>query len=140
MALSLEAEELSDDNLFRDDEKPVLDKKYVSNFLYPPLGNSNDSYRVLQLLPGKADEQVECKIFHVKIGDDCVKYEALSYTWGNPTKIHQIPLLLNGQEVWITRNLSAALRCLRNDKEPRNLWIDAICINQQDIPERQSQV
>ena len=40
----------------------------------------------------------------------------------------------------ITLNLGSALRHLRNEKRPRSLWIDAICINQKDLEERGSHV
>ena len=40
----------------------------------------------------------------------------------------------------VTRNLAVALRHLRYEREPRVLWIDAICINQQDVHERSAQV
>ncbi|KAL8645808.1 MAG: hypothetical protein Q9226_007132 [Calogaya cf. arnoldii] len=40
----------------------------------------------------------------------------------------------------VTRNLTVALQHLRYKKEPRILWVDAICINQQDAQERSAQV
>ena len=40
----------------------------------------------------------------------------------------------------VTRNFAVALQHLRYQKEPRVLWIDAICINQQDVHERSAQV
>jgi hypothetical protein len=40
----------------------------------------------------------------------------------------------------VTRNLSTALRYLRDPLKPRVLWIDAICINQDDFHERGHEV
>ncbi|KAI4233687.1 MAG: hypothetical protein LQ349_004256 [Xanthoria aureola] len=40
----------------------------------------------------------------------------------------------------VTSNLAVALQHLRYEREPRVLWIDAICINQQDVHERSAQV
>ena len=40
----------------------------------------------------------------------------------------------------VTRNLAVALQHLRYQHKPRVLWIDAICINQQDVHERSAQV
>ncbi|KAI4224637.1 MAG: hypothetical protein L6R36_004512 [Xanthoria steineri] len=40
----------------------------------------------------------------------------------------------------VTRNLAVALQHLRYEHEPRVLWIDAICINQREVPERNAQV
>jgi hypothetical protein len=68
-------------------------------------------------------------------------YVALSYTWGNPD--HTRTIIVNGQEVIVRSNLEAALRILR-EKEPIRMgfaiWIDALCINQDDIPERNEEV
>jgi hypothetical protein len=40
----------------------------------------------------------------------------------------------------VTRNLEAALRHFRDQKVPRRLWIDAICINQADDIEKGYQI
>ena len=42
--------------------------------------------------------------------------------------------------IGITHNLAIALRHLRHAKKPRILWIDALCINQDDLPERSAEV
>ncbi|KAH8811281.1 heterokaryon incompatibility protein-domain-containing protein [Xylogone sp. PMI_703] len=69
------------------------------------------------------------------------RYEALSYTWSSSVDQLQIRVL-DEEDAWlpVTVNLSSALRYLRHSKNPRSLWIDAICINQKDLQERQSQV
>lgn len=66
------------------------------------------------------------------------QHEALSYTWGDPSN----PSLLycNGATLSITSNLDTALRHLRLQTGPRTLWVDAICINQADVEERNQQV
>lgn len=70
-------------------------------------------------------------------------YEALSYAWGSPETTEKIMVKLpNGQfqVLPVTENLAAALGYLRYSDESRTLWIDAICINQQDVSERSEQV
>ncbi|KAF4958054.1 hypothetical protein FGADI_2684 [Fusarium gaditjirri] len=64
-------------------------------------------------------------------------YEALSYTWGDEAA--SIRILLNGEVFLIRPNLAYALAALRSS-EPRVLWVDALCINQQDTTERNHQV
>ena len=46
----------------------------------------------------------------------------------------------NGQRLGVTRNLRKALQNLRHTTETRVFWIDAICIDQKNIEERNSQV
>ncbi|KAF5597491.1 uncharacterized protein FSUBG_8526 [Fusarium subglutinans] len=56
-------------------------------------------------------------------------------------EMHDLPRTLHSSE--ITQNLEDALTYLRHDSKPRSLWIDAICaicINQSDVDERNSQV
>ena len=65
-------------------------------------------------------------------------YEALSYVWGDPEDT--VSILCSGCEVKVTRNLGTALKYLRNTKGVRQLWVDAICINQQDLTEKGQQV
>jgi hypothetical protein len=74
-------------------------------------------------------------------------YEALSYTWGtmeNPEMAYIVEPGLQGNEGCTTmavyQNLASALRHLRYMDRVRVLWIDSICINQEDIPERNEQV
>ena len=75
-----------------------------------------------------------------------LRYCALSYTWGDPVFSQQV--ILNGQQFKITQNLYNALRRLTNRHEwkPRLvakgdlLWIDAICIDQNNKAERAQQV
>ena len=60
-------------------------------------------------------------------------YKALSYTWGNP-----YPKSKEDTDEW---TLDFLIFC--NDQElrvHRNLWVDAVCINQDDVTERNSQV
>ncbi|KAI0509646.1 heterokaryon incompatibility protein-domain-containing protein [Xylaria bambusicola] len=65
-------------------------------------------------------------------------YEALSYCWGNASD--QGLIWCNGKPFPVTRNLESALRRLRQSRGNRLLWIDAICINQDDLAERAYQV
>ncbi|TEY54139.1 hypothetical protein BOTCAL_0242g00090 [Botryotinia calthae] len=50
------------------------------------------------------------------------------------------PVLCDGQELQVKTNLAAALKHLRLADESRWVWIDAICIDQANIPERSQQV
>ncbi|KAK5651183.1 hypothetical protein OQA88_12731 [Cercophora sp. LCS_1] len=67
-----------------------------------------------------------------------IPYQALSYTWGDVSA--RVPITLNGKRFLVTENLFAALRQLHQSDEPLVLWIDAICINQDDAAEKAHQV
>lgn len=73
----------------------------------------------------------------VSLNDD-PSYTALSYTWG-PNIDLQI-IRINDQDVGIRSNLEAALRHIQDDKHPVTLWVDAICINQNDEVGKSQQV
>ncbi|GAP87007.1 putative heterokaryon incompatibility protein [Rosellinia necatrix] len=72
-------------------------------------------------------------------------YEALSYCWGDAADRRLV--FCDGAPFPVTRNLETALRHLRRcgegkgeDGGDRVLWVDAICINQNDLAERAHQV
>ncbi len=67
-------------------------------------------------------------------------YEALSYVWGPYDEEDPDLILLERYAFTVTANLSRALYYLRRENVARILWIDAICINQDDLDERSSQV
>ncbi|KAF2742128.1 heterokaryon incompatibility, partial [Sporormia fimetaria CBS 119925] len=71
--------------------------------------------------------------------DDPPEYYALSYVWGDMNHTEQI--LVDGAPIHVTKNLVAAVRVLqRSNLKTAALWIDAICINQNDMTERAAQV
>ncbi len=75
--------------------------------------------------------------------DATLQYEALSYTWGPPYDGYDSldgTILLCGEEKAVKGNLRDALKHFRLPGVPRNLWIDALCINQDDEHERTAQV
>ncbi|TVY52582.1 Heterokaryon incompatibility protein 6 OR allele, partial [Lachnellula suecica] len=69
-------------------------------------------------------------------------FETLSYCWG--TSPLSLPITVDSQTLHIKPNLASALREFRRSHrealEQRTLWIDAICINQEDVEERNQQV
>jgi Heterokaryon incompatibility protein (HET) len=65
-------------------------------------------------------------------------YEALSYVWGNHGRIKKISC--SDRTLLVTPNCLQALRYLRNKNTARTLWIDAICINQDNLEEKAYQV
>jgi hypothetical protein len=62
----------------------------------------------------------------------------LSYVWGNIRD--SATILADGRTISVTKSLETALRHLRYPDRPRTLWVDYVCINQEDILERSQQV
>jgi Heterokaryon incompatibility protein (HET) len=50
------------------------------------------------------------------------------------------PIFIDGMGKSVKRNLYTAIQQLRQKTRPFTIWIDALCINQSDIQERNSQV
>jgi hypothetical protein len=69
---------------------------------------------------------------------DCPAYTALSYAWGDASVKEQIKL--DGIPIPITANLHEALAHLKEMFPDIIIWIDAVCIDQDDPQERGHQV
>ncbi|KAE9370097.1 HET-domain-containing protein, partial [Stipitochalara longipes BDJ] len=93
--------------------------------------------RLLTLHPGTPSAGISTSLSLVNL-QDYPYYEALSYVWGSPNP--RKPITLSGRSFTVTENLYAALEELRDTKHARVLWIDQLCINQDDLGERSSQV
>ncbi|KAK0662115.1 heterokaryon incompatibility protein-domain-containing protein [Cercophora samala] len=113
---------------------------------YEPL-RERQSIRLLKLhLPCDPDNpEIECTLTEHFMPDCQNKYVALSYTWGDSTARKQIKV--NGRPAFITENLYEALTHilsldgdLASLLESHDLWVDALCINQQDAAEKSVQV
>ncbi|EAA31040.1 HET-domain-containing protein [Neurospora crassa] len=94
--------------------------------------------RVVTLHPASFDDPVFCTLDHVALNGPRDDYITISYTWGDPTQTKDINL--NGHSYPVTTSLHLALTYLRNEDKPRRLWIDSLCINQQDVAERNAHV
>lgn len=96
--------------------------------------------RVLILEPGRWEDEITCTLKVVNMtGSSDLGFEAISYVWGDRTKsTGHIRVDNNTFDIGV--NLEAALRSFRNQTAPKALWVDAVCINQTDIQERNQQV
>ena len=120
----------------------------LSPYRYQPLLDGPHSIRLLRLKPDIDSAEIRCEIFNYRLRTDRSSgpYEALSYVWGNSEQRKRLFVcdnsIWNGTQAYldVTTNLLAALRRIRDPDIEKNVWIDAICINQKDIEERGSQV
>ena len=101
----------------------------------------SEHIRVLTLLPGRPGALIRCSLEVLPAYTDLPQeyaYEALSYAWG--CEAHKSLVFCDGRPLSVTRDLAVALWHLRQEDTPRRLWIDQICINQEDLDERAAQV
>ncbi|ESZ91929.1 hypothetical protein SBOR_7674 [Sclerotinia borealis F-4128] len=110
-------------------------------FQYMDLDYETDEIRLIRILPSSTkDDSVHCQLIHTAF-NKAPNYQALSYTWG--AKIAPEPIMINGKRLRATENLLGALkrlRCSQMGDEENLLWVDAICIDQSNIPERNDQI
>ncbi|KAI3575599.1 heterokaryon incompatibility protein-domain-containing protein [Fusarium oxysporum f. sp. albedinis] len=110
---------------------------------YPgPSLPSPSHIRLVYLHPG-TDEAVYCELITVSI-ESAPSYEALSYTWGDPSRRESINMTTQGSETTqqfsVTSNCYSALKRFRYRDRTRVLWIDALAIDQSNVDERNYQV
>jgi hypothetical protein len=117
--------------------QPTKSYQMPTNYKYLSLNPTLGEFRVLTLQPGSGTASIQCLIQTTSITTP-TSYEALSYCWGDSSVTEDIEL--EGLRFAVTTNLFAALHSLRLEHSPRTLWIDAICINQGSVKERESQV
>lgn len=101
---------------------------------------ATDELRILVIEPGRSNDPLRGIIAHRKLGDPGNSYTALSYVWGSSKRNRILHMCGSGQYVKITKNAEKMLLSLRHQKEERRVWIDGICINQDDLTERSHQV
>lgn len=107
---------------------------------YTPLPDDGKTTRLFVLEAGEYHEPLRGRLMDY---DPTAKtldcgYEALSYCWGEHRD--KATLWPGDSSFSITWSFETALRSLRLEDHVRVLWIDQICINQNDLMERSSQV
>lgn len=111
----------------------------MTSSIYEPLSIERAEIRLLTLHPGTGDDEIRGTLFHAFLDNvESLDYETISYCWGDPSDLGTI--FVNGSQLQIARNTEAALRSVRYSANDRVLWIDGVCINQNNTDERSRQV
>lgn len=118
----------------------------TSKYQYEPL-ESQRSIRIFSLLPARDRKgPIQGTLSEVNL-DSNPSFEALSYVWGRPEPRMAVKVLTPSPSgckkalcIAVTANCLSALQTLRLNFESRKLWIDAICIDQNSMPEKSQQV
>ena len=107
------------------------------SYRYEPLEGDGVPIRLLQIHPGAKDDDIHCSLAIYDLYGT-TPYAAASYTWGGPKEVDTI--WLDGKPVEVRKNCRLLLRQFRLHNSHSHYWIDALCINQQDMDERSQQV
>ena len=111
----------------------------LTPYVYEPLP-VGDYIRILELEAGSWTSQIRFKLLTINTANKKLEgsYEAISYSWGDPERV--VLGHCNGCSMMLTSNLAEALRQTRLLDKSRLLWADGVCINQENLQERASQV
>lgn len=110
----------------------------TGTFTYDPLDPQKDEIRLLRITPKGSLCPAHVEIFHANLSDE-PHYKALSYTLGNPNDPHYT-IHVNQRPFRVRENLWLALMHFQKLNDPMTIWIDALCINQNDDDELNRQV
>ncbi|KAK1446682.1 hypothetical protein CCUS01_12209 [Colletotrichum cuscutae] len=120
-----------------------------SSSLYRPILDPFE-IRVLEILPGTGDDRLRGRLRHCSLELEArfalavdgsatpIVYTALSYTWG--PNVFDEAIECEGHVKNMTKSLAVALRAFRQEDRSVVMWIDQICINQDDNEEKAQQI
>lgn len=92
----------------------------------------------MRVLAASTGQPLECQLLPVPLEGNPIKYEAVSYVWGELKQTHNV--ICEGRRIPITKTLYTLLLHLRRADITRDIWVDQLSINQQDVTERSMQV
>ncbi|GAB1316385.1 hypothetical protein MFIFM68171_06595 [Madurella fahalii] len=111
----------------------------LHKFKHRPIKERN-GIRLLRLHPQPRfrNSPLQCDIIHVKLGE-VPPYTAVSHRWGAPGETQEI-ILIDEAPFLVSSNIHSLLLAKRSITKHVVLWIDSICINQDDEVEKSRQV
>jgi hypothetical protein len=92
---------------------------------------------MVELLPGIPGDPIRVALHHRTLSD-LPTCSAVSYEWGS--NVRELVIFCDDRVLKVTANLLLLLSKFRSSDSSQLLWIDAICINQEDLDERSQQV
>ncbi|KXJ95160.1 heterokaryon incompatibility protein-domain-containing protein [Microdochium bolleyi] len=141
----------------QDELPPFADHSIKKEFEYDRLSSMRKRIRLLRLFSGQRDSDPTCELFEAEImpalGEvhkvvngqttgEIIEYEALSWSWGTDPPDSRILIRLpDGKtKMKAAPALVWALKYLMRSDQDRILWVDAICIDQSSVDEKNHQV
>ncbi|KAK1749614.1 heterokaryon incompatibility protein-domain-containing protein [Echria macrotheca] len=121
--------------------RPTLELWHFRNpgllYTYAALNVEKKQIRLIKLERRYPGCDIPCKLVQFPLAE-ALPYEAISYTWGSKVKDHLV--FFGGKWLPTTRNVYQLLHDRSSFSRTRWLWIDAVCINQDDVEEKNTQV
>lgn len=119
--------------------RAVDETRVAGSYSYQRLSEDRNEIRLLQLHPGAPEDSIRCTLQPVHLSSlDSRDFETVSYCWGDTEESSII--LVDNAPLNIPTSAEQALRRFRDTEAVRTLWIDSVCINQNDLEERAQQV
>lgn len=109
----------------------------IQTIPYRPIDSAQGEIRLLEVASGRYDDDMVVSLREVRLSDKPVCPVA-SYVWGHGLSTR--PCIVDGIPMIVTSNLFDFLLYLRDYTTNRTIWVDALCINQEDLAERAAQV
>ncbi|KAK5745809.1 hypothetical protein LTR17_001311 [Elasticomyces elasticus] len=103
--------------------------------LYQQLEQTRKEFRILVIEPGILPEPVRCAFDTISLLDNALpQYETVSYAWGDATKRDLV--YVGGHQLEVPVSAKNVLQRMRRSDKPRTVWIDVICVDQQNVIDR----
>lgn len=108
-------------------------------YQYASISGHKSEVRLLTIEPAESNESpLHLSLTTHNLNDTVPEWDAISYYWGNSETTQRV--IIDGKLLQINQNAFSALSHCRDRNRPRKVWIDQICINQNDEQERFEQI
>ena len=123
----------------RKSQQPPQEQDFArSPSSYKPLAKPQTHCRLLCIQPGRSSDPIVCTTSVVDVAEAAGRYHSLSYCWGSQDRTR--PITCDGQSLNVTLNLESALKRLRVPDIAQDFWIDQLCIDQDNLNEKEQQI
>lgn len=106
-------------------------------FEHTPLPDPQTHIRLLKVINGHIGQPAKCELTTWPL-ESLPPYYAISYTWGEPSDTTNIEI--NDKRMVVRRNCEYVLQQAFAEDAAAYLWVDAICIDQENLQEKSYQV
>ncbi|KAF2028348.1 hypothetical protein EK21DRAFT_90766 [Setomelanomma holmii] len=123
---------------------PVASTNQTTAYPYHKLPHGH--IRILEIFPGHSEGALRCHLYIAVLQKNELAHDAHSSAWSLDNHEEEVRIELNpfiscnGARIKVQLNLHHALKRVCDTATSINIWVDALCINQEDKTERVQQV